>query len=158
MVFAYGAFNLRSWAWYLGDPATCSYDGDAETIRLTSNRTFEVEDGTARIGYPKVLYLRWLRQFPPLPLARLAAIDHDSPEYNEPGKQEQYYAQCWALVHYLLVGDDFRFGRNRGGDFALLARAGRLDEAAGRYAEYVSLYSDGTDGPLAGWWSAARRC
>ena len=28
-------------------------------------------------------------------------------------------------VRYLLVGDDFRFGRNRGGDFALLAAAGR---------------------------------
>jgi len=28
-------------------------------------------------------------------------------------------------VCYLLVGDDFRFGRNRGGDFALLAAAGR---------------------------------
>jgi riboflavin kinase/FMN adenylyltransferase len=27
-------------------------------------------------------------------------------------------------VRYLLVGDDFRFGRNRGGDFALLAAAG----------------------------------
>ena len=28
-------------------------------------------------------------------------------------------------VRYLLVGDDFRFGRNRGGDFALLAAAGQ---------------------------------
>ncbi len=28
-------------------------------------------------------------------------------------------------VRYLLVGDDFRFGRNRRGDFALLAAAGR---------------------------------
>ena len=28
-------------------------------------------------------------------------------------------------VRYLLVGDDFRFGRDRGGDFALLSAAGR---------------------------------
>jgi soluble lytic murein transglycosylase len=37
----------------------------------------------------------------------------------------------------------------------MLARAGRLDEAAERYAEYVTLYPGGADGPLAAWWSAA---
>ncbi len=39
-----------------------------------------------------------------LPLETLAAVDHASPLYNEENKTNVFYAQSWALVHYLMLG------------------------------------------------------
>jgi tetratricopeptide (TPR) repeat protein len=45
-----------------------------------------------------------LRDNKMLPLKMLFAVDHKSPHYNEAKKQGIFYAQSWALVHYLLIG------------------------------------------------------
>jgi tetratricopeptide (TPR) repeat protein len=45
-----------------------------------------------------------LRDNKMLPLKTLFAVDHKSPHYNETKKQGIFYAQSWALVHYLLIG------------------------------------------------------
>jgi tetratricopeptide (TPR) repeat protein len=45
-----------------------------------------------------------LRDNKMLPLKTLFAVDHKSPHYNEAKKQGIFYAQSWALVHYLLIG------------------------------------------------------
>jgi soluble lytic murein transglycosylase len=37
----------------------------------------------------------------------------------------------------------------------MLARSGALAEAADHYQQYVEIFPDGEDGPLAAWWSAA---
>jgi predicted Zn-dependent protease len=37
-----------------------------------------------------------------LPLPTLFKVDHDSPHYNEGQKQSIFYAQSWALMHYLI--------------------------------------------------------
>lgn len=40
-----------------------------------------------------------------LPLRTLFQVDHKSPYYNERDKQSIFYAQSWALLHYLILGN-----------------------------------------------------
>lgn len=40
-----------------------------------------------------------------LPLDVLFKVDHNSPYYNEENKISVFYAESWALTHYLMVGD-----------------------------------------------------
>jgi len=47
----------------------------------------------------------WLRQNRLLPLATLLAVDHNSPYYHEEKKGSIFYAESWALTHYLQVED-----------------------------------------------------
>jgi tetratricopeptide (TPR) repeat protein len=41
-----------------------------------------------------------------IPLKRLLTIQDGSPEYNEASKQGMFYAESWAIVHYLVFGPD----------------------------------------------------
>jgi tetratricopeptide (TPR) repeat protein len=41
-----------------------------------------------------------------IPLKRLLTIQQGSPEYNEESKQGMFYAESWAMVHYLMLGAD----------------------------------------------------
>lgn len=45
-----------------------------------------------------------LRDNKMLPLKTLFEVDHKSAHYNEAKKQGIFYAQSWALVHYLMIG------------------------------------------------------
>jgi Tfp pilus assembly protein PilF len=45
-----------------------------------------------------------LRENKMLPLRTLFEVDHKSPHYNERNKQSIFYAQSWALMHYLIIG------------------------------------------------------
>ncbi|HET9527828.1 MAG TPA: tetratricopeptide repeat protein, partial [Pyrinomonadaceae bacterium] len=45
-----------------------------------------------------------LRDSKMLPLKTLFRVDHSSPHYNESKKRGIFYAQSWALMHYLLIG------------------------------------------------------
>jgi tetratricopeptide (TPR) repeat protein len=40
-----------------------------------------------------------------MPLDTLFKVDHNSPFYNETNKTSVFYAESWALVHYLMVAD-----------------------------------------------------
>ena len=70
--------------------------------------TFDVTDGDkkATIGKPIASHIYQLRNTKFVPLARLFAIDHGSAEYNENDKKSIFYAESWALVHYLLLGHE----------------------------------------------------
>lgn len=73
-------------------------------------RTLELEgDGrqvlVGRIHSPHVLLLR--EQF--IPVDQLVAVDHRSPLYNERAKTSIFYAESWALVHYLLLGEKQKY-------------------------------------------------
>ncbi len=57
------------------------------------------------LGRPSNLQLRLLRESRMLPLDVLMAADHDSPHYREADKTPLFYAQCWALTHYFMIGD-----------------------------------------------------
>ena len=92
--------------------------------------TFQAtEDGRAQIGNVLRDHVLRLRHEPLLPLATLVTVDHDSPLYNEQDKASMFYAESWALVHYLLLGDgardDTRLARfvSRLADGVPLARA-----------------------------------
>ena len=67
------------------------------TFKITDDRKIAL--GTA-IGNHVFL----LRQSKMLPLSTLFEVDHKSPHYNESSKQGIFYAQSWALMHYLLIG------------------------------------------------------
>ena len=71
-------------------------------------QNFEVADGKARIGLPVWRHLALLNTTPTMPLTELFAVRHDSPAYNDPAIKERFYAQSWALVHYLLIGSEPR--------------------------------------------------
>jgi tetratricopeptide (TPR) repeat protein len=49
-----------------------------------------------------------LRKATPMSLQKLFSIDQKSPEYNESGRSGLFYAQSWALAHYLMLGNDGR--------------------------------------------------
>ena len=66
--------------------------------------TYALErDGTrANIGKPIVWHVAILRQTY-IPIATLLAVDHSSPLYNERDRQTIFYAEAWALTHYLMT-------------------------------------------------------
>ncbi|MBO0862328.1 MAG: tetratricopeptide repeat protein [Chloracidobacterium sp.] len=70
--------------------------------------SFEVESGEKKVVLGKAIanHILYLREQKFLPLQRLFAIDHSSPEYNERDRKGVFYAQSWALVHYLLLGNE----------------------------------------------------
>jgi tetratricopeptide (TPR) repeat protein len=70
--------------------------------------TFEVVGDEAKIGLPVMDHIRWLRGNKMYPLPTLLAINETSPEYNENQRRGGFYAQSWALVHYLLAGNPQR--------------------------------------------------
>jgi tetratricopeptide (TPR) repeat protein len=70
--------------------------------------TFRATDTEVQIGRPVDDHVVRMRQEMLLSLERLFAVDRDSPEYNEQSRQGVFYAESWALVHYLMVGDPKR--------------------------------------------------
>ena len=49
-----------------------------------------------------------------LPVDKLVAVDHKSPLYNEGAKATVFYAESWALVHYLLLGEKQKYAAKAG--------------------------------------------
>ena len=70
--------------------------------------SFEVVDDTVYLGLPIMRHLALLRGSTPIPLDQLLAVDHGSPLYNEKDRKGEFYAESWALVHYLLLGNQER--------------------------------------------------
>jgi len=58
------------------------------------------------LGEPNQQRLMLLRQEKLLPLATLFMVDEKSPYYLEEKKGSVFYAECWALTHYLTLKDD----------------------------------------------------
>jgi cytochrome c-type biogenesis protein CcmH/NrfG len=72
---------------------------------------YEDAGGRAAIIRPSLGHLRLLQRRPLMPLTELLAVDQDSPHYNEADRRGIFYAQSWALVHYLAVGSASRAGQ-----------------------------------------------
>lgn len=69
--------------------------------------TFAIEeDRKVHLGELIPYHLMSLREEKLLPLRKLFAVDHYSPEYNERDKRGIFYAQSWALVHYLMLANN----------------------------------------------------
>jgi tetratricopeptide (TPR) repeat protein len=69
--------------------------------------TFYLDDERkAFIGKIIPNHVLYLREQKMIPLHALFAVDHRSPYYNENSKRGVFYAESWALVHYLIQGND----------------------------------------------------
>ena len=69
--------------------------------------TFSItDDQKVELGRPIASHVYLLRENKLLPLKTLFQVDHKSPYYNERNKQSIFYAQSWALMHYLILGKD----------------------------------------------------
>jgi hypothetical protein len=64
-----------------------------------------IGDKTAEIGVPNGALIAELRGGALIPLPILFKVDHSSPYYNEQNKVSIFYAESWALIHYLMLGD-----------------------------------------------------
>jgi Tfp pilus assembly protein PilF len=64
-----------------------------------------LSDGSSVLGQPGPESLDILRTQSMIPLTTLLPVTHDSPYYLEQEKAPIFYAQSWALTHYLMIGD-----------------------------------------------------
>lgn len=68
-------------------------------------QTSEIYDQDVLLGEPDQQRLMLLRQETLLPFATLLTVDEKSPYYIEKKKGAMFYAECWALTHYLTLRD-----------------------------------------------------
>jgi tetratricopeptide (TPR) repeat protein len=61
-------------------------------------------EAEALVGLPAPDHLRRLQREKPMPLARLLQVDGSSPLYNEGDERGIFYAQSWALAHWIVFG------------------------------------------------------
>jgi tetratricopeptide (TPR) repeat protein len=99
--------------------------------------TFSVRGTRAEIGRIVENHLHWLDANQPITLTSLFRVDHASPEYNESDRRGTFYAQSWALTHFLLAGDQER--RDRFNQLFRLIAAGAASEEALRQAYGLEL-------------------
>ncbi len=67
------------------------------TFRISDDQKFVLGNAIAH-------HVFLLRDNQMLPLRTLFEVDHKSPHYNEKTKQGIFYAESWALMHYLIIG------------------------------------------------------
>jgi len=65
----------------------------------------DVSDKNISVGLPIAENVMMLRQNQMMPLATLFAVDHSSPYYHDEHKGSIFYAESWALTHYLKLKD-----------------------------------------------------
>lgn len=68
--------------------------------------TFEVKGDDIKFGKAHGDHVFRLQNTPLIPLSTFFAVDHDSPYYNEELKMNAYYAQAWALMHFIVCGQN----------------------------------------------------
>jgi tetratricopeptide (TPR) repeat protein len=69
--------------------------------------TFTITDDIKVVlGAPISNHVFLLRESKMLPLRTLFNVDEKSAYYNERDKQSVFYAESWALMHYLILGND----------------------------------------------------
>ncbi|MBZ5599361.1 MAG: tetratricopeptide repeat protein [Acidobacteriia bacterium] len=65
----------------------------------------EIKEKEVLLGEPSAENLLLLRQNRMLPLTTLLAVDYNSPYYHEENRGSIFYAESWALTHYLEIKD-----------------------------------------------------
>jgi tetratricopeptide (TPR) repeat protein len=93
----------------------------------------DIDEKTVWLGQANAEELRFLGRNDLLPIARLMTIDTSSPYYHEEQKGSIFYAESWALTHYLIVSDRTQ-GAHRMHDYAELLAKGENAVTAARDA------------------------
>jgi Protein of unknown function (DUF1570) len=78
-------------------------EGLAEFFGNSTLGDKEIKTGTIDRGH---LYI--LNQSKLIPIETLLEVDHRSPYYNESNRASVFYAESWALVHFLMMDEDAR--------------------------------------------------
>lgn len=99
--------------------------------------SFDVEDKRVTLGAPISRHVMLLRDKTFIPVQDLLNVRHGSPIYNERDKQGIFYAESWALCHYLMFGDK-NVRQPQMAEFANLINQGVADERAFAQAFKVS--------------------
>jgi tetratricopeptide (TPR) repeat protein len=86
-------------------------EGLAEFMQNT-----EIRDKDVLLGEPSVDDILYMRQNKLIPLDVLFKVDAKSPYYHEEQKGSVFYAESWALTHFLMVTDHDKHV-NRMGDY-----------------------------------------
>jgi tetratricopeptide (TPR) repeat protein len=75
--------------------------------------TFTAEAGRAEVGRYIKKHVDWLKTRPMIPISDLLLVNTSSADYHERDRVGTFYAQSWALVHYLVADRDRRNGLER---------------------------------------------
>lgn len=109
----------------LGNVPTWFNEGLAEYYS-----TFSIsDDQKVVLGNPIASHVYLLRERKMLPLRTLFQVDHKSPYYNERDKQSIFYAESWALLHYLILGKGGARANQVGAFVEAIARNVPMEEA-----------------------------
>lgn len=65
----------------------------------------KIDDNSVGMGQADAVLIAELRSQPFIPLNVLFNVTQSSPYYNESNKTSIFYAESWALTHYLMLGD-----------------------------------------------------
>ena len=87
------------------------------------------EDRKVHLGELIPYHLEALRDGKLYPLRTLFAVDQYSPEYNEGSKRGMFYAESWALVHYLILGNNGQRLPQLGKFLQLMKNGATIDDA-----------------------------
>ena len=85
------------------DPPVWLGEGLAELFGNSQIQSKEVHVGTV-----SRYHLQELQQNRLIPVETLLMAGHDSPYYNEANRVSVFYAESWAIVHYLMMDPDAR--------------------------------------------------
>jgi tetratricopeptide (TPR) repeat protein len=65
----------------------------------------DIRDKEVLLGQPSSDDIIYLRQNRLIPVSTIFKVDHSSPYYHDEQKGSVFYAESWALTHYLVVND-----------------------------------------------------
>jgi len=112
----------------------------------------EISGSNATMGKPDSGLIMELRENKLIPLDILFKVDRHSPYYNEERKTSVFYAESWALTHYLMIGDNqshrqalFNFaaalGRGESAEEAVTKSFGDMSQLQSSLSKYVGKSS-----------------
>lgn len=106
----------------------------------------DIYDKEVVLGQPSLDDILFLRENRLIPLTTLLQVDHKSPYYHDEQKGSVFYAESWALTHYIEVTDRQR-NTNRMGDYAkfLLQHEDPVTAAQHAFGDLKQLQKDLND-------------
>ena len=100
-------------------------EGLAEFFGNTTLGDKEIKTGTIDPGHLQLLIESKL-----IPIETLLEVDHRSPYYNETNRASVFYAESWAVVHFLMMDEDARKKELLKNFLAAWAKSGSQVDAA----------------------------
>jgi TonB family protein len=123
---------------YFPDMPVWLAEGLAEFFQHTT-----IGEKYAEMGQIDPVLLQELRTTTLIPLNLLLKVDRASPYYNEANKTSMFYAESWALTHYLMLGDKMAHKSMLISYLEALDRGKSEDEAANTaFGDLKRLQSD----------------